>query len=61
VDSKGLSIYEALDPTIANGTYLLGLPSKKTWVIESGKREETKAHEASVTVTNTMLEKIPIG
>ncbi len=61
VDSKGLKNDEEAHPTIANGTYLLGLPSKKTWIIESGKREEAKANEASVTVTDVMLEKIPIG
>jgi hypothetical protein len=61
VDSTGVKNYEAAHQTIANGTYLLGLPSKKTWVVESGKREESKASEASVTVTDVMLEKIPIG
>ena len=59
VDSKGLKSYEEAHPTIANGTYLLGLPSKKIWIIEGGKREETGSHEGSVTVTDVMLEKIP--
>ncbi len=61
VDSKGLKSYEEAHPTIANGTYLLGLPSKKTWIIEGGKREETGSHGGSVTVTDVMLEKIPKG
>ncbi len=61
VDSKGLKSYEESHPTIANGTYLLGLPSKKTWIIEGGEREETGFHGGSVTVTDVMLEKIPKG
>ena len=61
VDSKGLAFYESAHPTIANGTYLIGVPSSDTWVVENGKRSATSAHNGSVSVTDTMVERIPIG
>ena len=61
VGSKGLGYYKAEHPTIANGTYLFGVPSKTTWVVNGGKREEAGSNQLSVSVTDVMLESIPIG